>query len=402
MPDQPAVFGRRLRQLRTERGLTLAALAGDGMSTGYLSRLESGARQPTESAVAHLAAQLGITPAELTHATATSLAQSLALATGLDRDEAGRLLTEALQGAEGEDPQLRWQALWQVAEWHRGRHEYAEQQTCLDQLVALGEQIAVPELQARTLAELARNLRATGRTAEAVDTALRAHTLATDRGLPARVRIPVLTALVSAQAEAGRITDAARHTDELLAEADDAPGPQRSQLLWTAANIRYRQGDPQGAVALMDRAVHAVTGREDPDLWMRVRLSAARADLLLDPPRTDTARQRLTEVQQALPFAGAPSIEQDLLSVRARVAVATGDTAQARADLDRLVGFDDLLPYQDRLALEVLRNRVRLLEGEREPALTALRTLAEEAQKGGNMDLAAEIWRLVAESLTEA
>ena len=59
MLDQP-VFGRRLRQLRTERGLTLAALAGEGMSTGYLSRLESGARQPTERAIAHLAAQLGI------------------------------------------------------------------------------------------------------------------------------------------------------------------------------------------------------------------------------------------------------------------------------------------------------------------------------------------------------
>ncbi|TYB68461.1 helix-turn-helix domain-containing protein [Nonomuraea sp. PA05] len=53
MREQP-VLGRRLRQRRTERGLTLAALAGEGMSTGYLPRLESGARQPTERAIAHL------------------------------------------------------------------------------------------------------------------------------------------------------------------------------------------------------------------------------------------------------------------------------------------------------------------------------------------------------------
>lgn len=98
MIEQP-VFGRRLRQLRTERGLTLAALAGEGMSAGYLSRLESGARAPTERAVAHLADQLGISPAELTETTAASLARSLTLATGLGRDEAGAMLSEALKAS---------------------------------------------------------------------------------------------------------------------------------------------------------------------------------------------------------------------------------------------------------------------------------------------------------------
>ena len=33
------------------QGLSQTALAGEGMSTGYLSRLESGARQPTEAPV---------------------------------------------------------------------------------------------------------------------------------------------------------------------------------------------------------------------------------------------------------------------------------------------------------------------------------------------------------------
>src|SRR5437879_4168843 len=114
MVEQPE-FGRRLRQLRTERQLTQAELAGDGMSTGYLSRLESGARQPTERALAHLASQLGVTTAELVETTASSLARSLTLATGLSADQAGELLTSALDAAGGEDPLLRWQALWRVA-----------------------------------------------------------------------------------------------------------------------------------------------------------------------------------------------------------------------------------------------------------------------------------------------
>ncbi|MFF0769857.1 helix-turn-helix domain-containing protein [Nonomuraea wenchangensis] len=400
MLEQP-VFGRRLRQLRTERGLTLAALAGEGMSTGYLSRLESGARQPTERAIAHLAAQLGISPAALTQSTATSLAESLTLATGLSRDEGGQTLSDALKTSEGEDPLLRWQALWQVAEWRQWRQEYAEQRTCLDELVTLSAQIGLPELQSRVLAALSRCMRSTGEIVGAVDAATHAYELAEREALPERVRASTLLALVSALAEAGRLPDAARHADELLTLADQVSGVLRAQAVWTVANIRVRQGDLDTGAELMNQAIDGFDGRDDLTIWMRLRLGAARLDLRADPPRTESAQRRVTEVQAAMPFAGAPTIEQQLLAVRARIAVLTGDIEEARTVLDRLVGFDDLLTYQERMRLDVLRNRVLLLEGEQDAALAGLRKLAEQAQQSGNMDLAAEIWRLVAESLTK-
>src|SRR5581483_7507927 len=53
-------FGKQLKRLCTERGLSQAALAGDFLSTGYLSRLESGARPPTPRVVAVLAERLGV------------------------------------------------------------------------------------------------------------------------------------------------------------------------------------------------------------------------------------------------------------------------------------------------------------------------------------------------------
>jgi transcriptional regulator with XRE-family HTH domain len=400
MLEQP-VFGRRLRQLRTERGLTLTALAGEGMSAGYLSRLESGARQPTERAVAHLAAQLGISPAELTESTATSLARSLTLVTGLGRDETGETLSEALKASGGEDPLLRWQALWQVADWRRRRHEYAEQRACLDELAALSAQLGLPELQARALAELARCMRATGEIAGAVDTATRAHELAKSGRLPARVQISTLLALVSALGEAGRYPDAAGYTDELLTLTEGGSGPRWAEALWTAANVRTRQGDLTAATELMEEAARGFDGRDDLTVWMGLRLNLARLDLMVDPPRTEAAQQRAEEVRAALPFAGTPTVEQQLLAVRARVAVVTGHLDEARSLLDQLVCFDDLLSYQDRIRLDVLRNRVLLLEGEQAPALAGLRELAEQAQRSGNMDLAAEIWRLVAESLAK-
>lgn len=59
MTDESS-FGARLKALRLQRGLSQAALAGEEISTGYLSRLESGARQPTERVIAYLAKQLGV------------------------------------------------------------------------------------------------------------------------------------------------------------------------------------------------------------------------------------------------------------------------------------------------------------------------------------------------------
>ncbi|MFL6139960.1 MAG: helix-turn-helix domain-containing protein [Frankiaceae bacterium] len=52
--------GRRLRQLRRARGLTLAELADRaGCTDGYLSNVENGATAPTLSSLATLAAVLG-------------------------------------------------------------------------------------------------------------------------------------------------------------------------------------------------------------------------------------------------------------------------------------------------------------------------------------------------------
>ncbi|MFC9460860.1 helix-turn-helix domain-containing protein [Streptomyces sp. NPDC056983] len=59
MLTQPS-FGRRLKQLRQQRDKTQSDLTGPGMSSAYLSRLESGARPPTERAVSILAERLGV------------------------------------------------------------------------------------------------------------------------------------------------------------------------------------------------------------------------------------------------------------------------------------------------------------------------------------------------------
>jgi transcriptional regulator with XRE-family HTH domain len=55
-------FGKRLRRLRLERGLSQRDLSEPGVSYAYISRLEAEARTPSLAAVRKLAAKLGVTP----------------------------------------------------------------------------------------------------------------------------------------------------------------------------------------------------------------------------------------------------------------------------------------------------------------------------------------------------
>jgi transcriptional regulator with XRE-family HTH domain len=58
-------FGAKLRTLRQERGMTLAALGeSTGMSHAAVSRLERGAVEPTWPTVLKLADALGVSVAE--------------------------------------------------------------------------------------------------------------------------------------------------------------------------------------------------------------------------------------------------------------------------------------------------------------------------------------------------
>lgn len=65
-------FGRRLRQLRLDRGLRQSDLAAERMSMAYISMLERGHRSPSPRVVNLLAARLGVETEELTSAGAPS------------------------------------------------------------------------------------------------------------------------------------------------------------------------------------------------------------------------------------------------------------------------------------------------------------------------------------------
>ncbi|MFE2298897.1 helix-turn-helix domain-containing protein [Streptomyces sp. NPDC059445] len=397
MLRQPA-FGRRLRKLRQARDLSQTALAGDGMSTGYLSRLESGARQPTERAVAYLAERLGLEPADFEEPAGGSLAHALSLVSSTGSETALETLREALAAEGHEAPVLRWQALWQLAGQRRLQGDHDGEREYLQELVQLGESVGLVALRVRGLTRLARCLRTQGEISAALDAAMAAHHLAREDGLDAEDRATVLLALVSVEAEAGRMPDARAHADELAELVAGRSDTLWAEAMWTCAAVRLRQGDHTAAQGYLEEALEKFSSREDLVLWLRLRFTASRLYLQKQPPDPQAAERCLTAAEPALAFVGTPGLRQDLLALKADVAFFLARYDEAHALLGELAEMELRMSYRDRVRLDILRNQLRIRSGD-SSGIQGLRDLAEQAQAGANIDLAADIWRILAESL---
>ncbi|MFI1761565.1 tetratricopeptide repeat protein [Streptomyces sp. NPDC020800] len=100
--DDPEVVGRRVQQLRTERGLTQRQLAEPAYTPAYISTLEAGRVRASDEALRHIAGRLGVAFEELAVGRPARLATDLRLRlTGAQRALAdGRAEEAAAQYAD--------------------------------------------------------------------------------------------------------------------------------------------------------------------------------------------------------------------------------------------------------------------------------------------------------------
>ncbi|MBV7698235.1 helix-turn-helix domain-containing protein [Streptomyces sp. TRM70350] len=108
--DDPETIGRRVQQLRHERGLTQRQLAEPAYTPAYISTLEAGRVRPSDEALRHLADRLGVAFDEL----ATGRPARLATDLRLQLTEAQRTLATG----EAEQARVRYAALLAQAETH--------------------------------------------------------------------------------------------------------------------------------------------------------------------------------------------------------------------------------------------------------------------------------------------
>ncbi|MFJ4469990.1 tetratricopeptide repeat protein [Streptomyces sp. NPDC089424] len=108
--DDPETIGRRVQQLRHERGLTQRQLAEPAYTPAYISTLEAGRVRPSDDALRHLADRLGVAFDELATGRPARLATDLRLRlTGAQR---------TLATGEAEEARERYAALLAEAETH--------------------------------------------------------------------------------------------------------------------------------------------------------------------------------------------------------------------------------------------------------------------------------------------
>ncbi|WP_371495148.1 helix-turn-helix domain-containing protein [Kitasatospora sp. NBC_00374] len=404
--EQP-LFGQRLRQLRQERGLSQSKLVGQGMSAGYLSRLESGARPATATVVEYLTVQLGVPASAFDAERSTSLAEEVAVAVSAGGEEStAEVLGAVARNGEQGSTALRWLSLWLLAPSTSQKAASrpsgsSEAESIARQLVDLSDHLGVPVLRLRSLLVLARWHRSSGDMGTAHQLAAEAHRIADADadGVTDADRVRALLVLISAEAEIGRFQDALAHVAEAERLLPDVPVALGVETLWTAAGVLVRHGDITAAADRLQQALERQDSREDITTWLRLRLAAASLFLQMNPRRPDEAAPLLDQVAPVLDLVASArqqlefrALKAHLLFTQGRIAEAgevCTDIGEARADLG----------IRDRLRLEVLANQIKILQGLEQVGISAIEALARQAQEAANVDLAAEIWRNLAETL---
>ncbi|MFI5830175.1 helix-turn-helix domain-containing protein [Streptomyces sp. NPDC051578] len=400
--EQPG-FGRRLRQLRQQQGKSQADLTGPGMSATYLSRLESGARRPTDRAVAYLSEKLGVPLRTLAEQPEDSLADVVATIASLSEREldaeTGRILSEALRSDPGSDPMTRWHGLTQLGRVYEVVGDSPAQRDALTELTALGEELGRPALQVRARIWMARCARDVGDAGAARQAVREALALSEQHHLriSASDRVRSKLVLVSAEAELGDLAEAARLSDEVCEALESTRGTLAAEAYWTAATVSTRQGNHPRALARLMEALAAIDSRDDLMLWIRLRLAAASLSIQAMPARLDDAQSYLDSVEPALELTGTARHLQELLFLKAKLAFHQGDIDRATELAARAKEGASLLSYRDQVRYEVLEGLLAMYAGDPD-ARRRLTDLAAKVQTANMPDLAAEVWRTVAEN----
>ncbi|MET9686847.1 helix-turn-helix domain-containing protein [Streptomyces coeruleorubidus] len=403
MIDQPH-FGRRLRTLRQERGLSQAKLAGDNMSPGYLSRLESGARPPTPKVLAYLAEQLNVPvsafegPARTEGAPTEDLVKAVTAPDSGDGNVSALLERVAHDQADLSLP-LRWLALWSLAGLQAESTWREAQLAVAQELLKTADESGVPELRVRSRVLLSRLHRSIGDMKAANAFASEAYADAIQHELPKADVVRSLMVLISTEAEVSRLPDALKHVTDLEKLSQDASGALRVEALWTASSVYVRHGNHAAAATCLAEALELSSSGDDLKLWMRLRFAAASLYLQMHPSRLAEAQQVITEVEPALDLIGTSRQHLEFRTIRAHALFQAGELDAARALCAEIGSEAEDLEFRDKVRFEVLANLIKIVSGQVEAGVRAIEELAREAHEASNMDLAAEIWKSLAETL---
>jgi transcriptional regulator with XRE-family HTH domain len=362
-----SAIGARVRELRKARGLSQQALAGSGISAGYVSLIESGKRIPSPKVASILADRLGVEVDQLQggepvpatdHAASDEIRiqvnfARLALGNG-DPGEAVRCLKRLPMDAV--DSSTACDAALVLAE---GLQETGQLESAISVLEALLERCRREE--SWTTLAIAATVASvmyieSGDIARSINTADRALKEVEAVGLGGtdeHVRLGAV--FVWACCERGDLLYAALRADALIEVADRVGSARaRGSIYWNAASVAYERGRVAEAIRLTDRAVALLGEQSGSRDLPRLRMNYAWLLLNQERPEPEEALRQLDRAESDPSLAGSRLDLGIAATFRARAYLVLGrvdDAAEHAARALQLLGPSDHVDHTSALIL---------------------------------------------------
>lgn len=404
---EPGELGSRIKRARLASGLTQTELAGGRISTGYLSRIESGSRRADAELCQFLADRLGISVNELvggiTRDRRAELEMSLdhaelALASGshVQAQTLARQVHEAVEGSSHADLAIRARHVLARCAEADGRRDEA-----IEQLQVLLAETEGQYISAMIGIDLSRCLRESGDAASAVDVGEATLRMLGQRsldGLEDGIRLAVTVA--AAHYERGDLRQALRMCHSAIAAADRLDSDDaRASAYWNASIIEQEAGRVNEAVRLARRAVEMMETGASTRSIARLRTQLGLYYLSLEHPLVDEAEECLERAARELEWSSASrnDVARNQLNLaRARVIAGRYEEAIDLAD-HVLATIEHELMTPEAL---VVSGCAHFMNGQRDSAQIAF-DAARDALTKSTSPQRGRIWFELADTLTE-
>ncbi|MEZ0580329.1 helix-turn-helix domain-containing protein [Nocardioides sp. MH1] len=332
-----AVLGARLRAARLAKDWTQTDLAGEAISVGYVSRIESGTRRPNLRVLTDLASRLEIPVQQLLQGVTAQQYDEVRL--GLDYAEL------ALENGEAVDAERQAREQLAVAEaatlndladrarylLARSLESLGDLDGAIDELETLVGSAAGPALISAGIA-LVRCYKETGDLALAIEVGERLEVRIRAAGLD-QCDEGVLFAvnLAGAYIRRGDLHKAARICADAVRRADELSSPRaRAGAYWNASLVHAQRGDVSTAAPMASRALALLTEGSDSRNLARLRALLGELQLQMDPPAIDDALMHLSRARAEMVSSSASEV--DIAGADIRIAqsyVLAGDADRA-------------------------------------------------------------------------
>lgn len=406
--DLPTL-GSRVRAARLAKGLTQTQLAGEEISVGYVSRIESGSRRPTLAVLTTLAQRLQTPVEQLLQGVTARQYDEIRL--GLDYAEL------ALETGEAVDAEHQARQLLDVAEAasladlaHRGRYLLARALEALGDLDGAITELETLEQRASGLVlvqggiALSRCYRECGDLALAVEVGERVAEKIAEAGLEGTDEAVQLTLTVAvAHIERGDLHRATRMCDAAMQKAETlALGTARSGAYWNASIVASQRGHVAEALPLAARALALLAEGRDARNLARLRIQLGDLYLHSDPPEVSAALDQLATARSELAASSASEVD------RARNEVVLAQAYLLRGDPDLAIATVDAIeqatPEQAspvHAEALVVRGQALAALGRNDEARSAYQEAVHVLTSAGADRSAAQLWFELADLLEE-